>query len=254
MRNRPVRLTLLAVALSLFAPMLRAAEVTLLTSVAYRSVLVEVLPAFERQSGHHVSVVYDSASGVAKRIAGGDAFDVVITTDSLIDDNIAAARLLAASRQLVGRARAMVAYRAGSPVPDVSSDEKFRDFALGLRAIAASDPAAGGASSVFFQANLRRLGLDAAVNAKLVLAKPGEGPRPMVEGRADYAIALTSEVAAFPGVKGVLLFPERAGSSVTLVAALAATSQVAEPGQALIAYLASAPVAEVAAAKGLSAD
>jgi len=55
-----------------------AADLKLLTAGAFKSAAVELVPAFERETGHKVIIDNDTAGGLAKRIAGGEAFDVVV--------------------------------------------------------------------------------------------------------------------------------------------------------------------------------
>ena len=48
-----------------------AADLKLLTAGAFKSVALELVPAFERETGHKVTIENDTAGGLAKRIAGG---------------------------------------------------------------------------------------------------------------------------------------------------------------------------------------
>jgi len=60
-----------------------AADLKLLTAGAFKSAAVELVPAFEREIGHKVIIDNDTAGGLAKRIAGGEAFDVVVLPPAL---------------------------------------------------------------------------------------------------------------------------------------------------------------------------
>ena len=57
-----------------------AAEIKLLTAGAMRAVVVEMLPEFEKRTGHKVTIDNATAGALAKRIEGGEAFDVAIIT------------------------------------------------------------------------------------------------------------------------------------------------------------------------------
>src|SRR5262245_17868064 len=79
--------TLIAAALTLGAcGQLAAAEIKLLTAGAMRGVVDALLPAFETTTGHKVVVDNATAGTLAKRIEGGEAFDVAIITPQVIDD------------------------------------------------------------------------------------------------------------------------------------------------------------------------
>src|SRR5687768_1521817 len=57
-----------------------AADIKVLTAGAMRAVVDALVPEFERRSGHRVSVDNATAGVLARRIGGGEAFDVAIIT------------------------------------------------------------------------------------------------------------------------------------------------------------------------------
>src|SRR5690349_21457127 len=63
-----------------------AAEVKILTAGAMKAVVLELVPAFEKQTGHKAVIDNDTAGGLARRIQGGEAFDLVVVTPRVIDD------------------------------------------------------------------------------------------------------------------------------------------------------------------------
>jgi len=58
----------------------RAVEVRVLTAGAMKSVVLEMIPDFEKRTGHKVLVANDTAGGLKKRIVGGEPVDVAIIT------------------------------------------------------------------------------------------------------------------------------------------------------------------------------
>ena len=85
------RLTLTAAAALVAAATLsaaaQAADLKVLASGAVKGVLTELLPTYEKTSGDTVTVLYGPGGALTKRLAGGDAADVMIVgateTDSL---------------------------------------------------------------------------------------------------------------------------------------------------------------------------
>src|SRR2546430_350080 len=63
-----------------------AAEIKLLSAGAMRAVAVALLPDFEKQTGHKVTIDNGTAGGLSKRIGEGEAFDVAIITPAVVDD------------------------------------------------------------------------------------------------------------------------------------------------------------------------
>ena len=64
----------------------------MLTAGAMRSVVDALLPDFEKKTGHKVVVDNGTTGALAKRIEGGEAFDLAIITPAVIDDLAKAAR------------------------------------------------------------------------------------------------------------------------------------------------------------------
>ena len=70
-------------------------EILGISSMATRLVLAELAEAYQRTSGQHLRI--ESVGGVdaAKRVAAGEAFDVVILASDAIDKLIAAGHVRA---------------------------------------------------------------------------------------------------------------------------------------------------------------
>ena len=74
-----------------------AAEVKVLTAGAFKPVVTEVVAAFEKQSGHKVTVENDTAGALLKRISGGEAFDLVVLTPGALDELTKSGKIAAGS-------------------------------------------------------------------------------------------------------------------------------------------------------------
>src|SRR5919107_1152622 len=80
----------------------KAAEVKILTAGAMKAVVLELVPQFEKETGHKAVIDNDTAGGLAKRIEGGEAFDLAVITPGVITD-------LAKKGKVAGDSRANVA-------------------------------------------------------------------------------------------------------------------------------------------------
>ena len=60
------------------------AEIKVLTAGAYKQVVLALVPAFEQQTGHKVSVDNGTAGELQKRIDGGEAFDVAVISPVVV--------------------------------------------------------------------------------------------------------------------------------------------------------------------------
>src|SRR6266566_9891910 len=79
-----------------------AAEIRVLSAGAVEPGLRAAAAAFGKQSGHGVNITFNTAPEIRKRIAGGDAFDVVIAPPAALDE-FAGTGKLTVERVALGR-------------------------------------------------------------------------------------------------------------------------------------------------------
>src|SRR5580692_428065 len=79
------------------------AELHVLSTRATEELYRELVPAFEKATGHRVVTTFAGTSDVEKKTAAGEAYDVVIAIDVLIDDFIKAGKVVAGSRIDIAR-------------------------------------------------------------------------------------------------------------------------------------------------------
>ena len=65
----------------------RAADVSVIASTAMREVLDELVPMFERASGHKVTVTFLSGAVLPGKVREGAPADLVVTTPETIEDS-----------------------------------------------------------------------------------------------------------------------------------------------------------------------
>src|SRR6478672_13865705 len=114
-------LSLVAMVASLAAG---AAEVKVVSTVAARSTLEELKPAFERATPHTLTLVFGTAVPLKRQIDGGEPFDVAILTSGQIDELSKSGKVDASST--FARSGLGLAGRADEPKPDISTPEKLR--------------------------------------------------------------------------------------------------------------------------------
>src|SRR5437660_196135 len=78
-----VRLILALVASLLLSCGAHAAEIKLLASAALKAAYLELLPQFEKETGHKIAAEWSSSPVIQKRIAAGEDADLVIVASIL---------------------------------------------------------------------------------------------------------------------------------------------------------------------------
>ena len=188
----------IAVAAGLLIPSLaHAAEIKLLASTAIKDAYLELIPSFEKATGHKVHGAWSSTPDIQKRIAGGEAADLVILGNSGTEELIKQGKLVAGSRAAFAKSGIGVAVRAGAPKPDISSADAVKKSLLAAKSVAYS----AGASGIYLVSMFQKLGISDQVKSKTAAVKPGE-PVGEVVARGDAEIGF-QQVSELIPVKGI---------------------------------------------------
>jgi len=245
------RLIVALVAIAAAAAPARATEIKLLTAGAMRAVVVEMLPDFEARTGHRVTVDNATAGALARRIGGGEPFDVAIITPKVVDDLIGKGRIVAGSRADLAKVGIGVAMKAGAPLPDIATVEGFKRVLLEAGSVAYIDPKAGGSSGIYFDGLLERLGIADQVRPKAKLKAGGYVADLVAAGEAEVAVHQISEILPVKGVVLVGPLPAEVQNFTVYSAGVGAAARDASAARALIGHLAGPAAASVLTAKGM---
>ena len=247
-----------AVAGILFAAAAAAADVRVMISAGFFHAYSELVPGFERATGHRVVTTRgpsmgDSPEAIPTRLARGETADVVIL-DGAAADALAKAQL-AQGDSKVELARSLVGMvvRAGAPKPDIGSVDAFKRALLDAKSIAYSDSGSGTYLSTKLFA---QLGVADAVAAKSrkVRGPPSGEPVAAVVARGDVEIGFqqVSELINVPGTDFVGPIPASLQPGFTFAGMLTKTPAEADAARALLRYRASAEAAPVITKAGLA--
>ncbi|HEX9325723.1 MAG TPA: substrate-binding domain-containing protein [Reyranella sp.] len=175
-----------------------AADLKLLTAGAFKSVAQELVPEFEKKTGHKVTIENDTAGALARRVAAGEYFDVVVMPPGAMGP-LLGSKLVESSAKPLARVGIGVSIKQGAPVPDISTVDAFKQSLLKARAIAYTDPASGGTAGTYLANLFEKMGIAAEMKPKTVLVKGGLAGEKLLSGEADIAMQPSSELLAVPG-------------------------------------------------------
>src|SRR5437870_8236955 len=206
----------------------RGDEVRLLSALVMKPALTDLAGSFERSSGHRLTISYDSAGAVTKRIQSGEMVDVALTQKPAIETLIKEGKIASGSNVILARSGVGAAVRQGAPKPDISSVDALKRTLLAAKSIAYPVPDAGHASGIHFLGVIERLGIAQQVNAK---AKFMEGTVAEFAARdsADIVISQPMEILATPGYELVGWLPEELQDRERFTWALGVTANAKEP-------------------------
>jgi len=231
----------------------RAAEVTLIAPGGIRAAVQQMIPSFERATGHKVKATFGSGGGTKQQVIRGEPFDVPIVQLPL-EPVITSGHVVAASETPLATVAVGVAVRTGVPKPDISTADAVKRLLLGAKAIAYPNAATGAAAGLSFNETLQKLGIADAMKPKIKIAQGGRGAMELLaKGEVDFGLTFISEIITEPGVEVVGPLPQDISTPTALVGFLSAHSKEPDAAKALLRYLSSPEAAPVYKERGMQA-
>ena len=226
--------SIIAVAASLLLPsMAQAAEIKLLASSAIKFAYFELLPQFEKATGHKVTVAWSSTPDIQKRIAGGEAADLVILGSNGTQELIKQGKL-AGARVDFAKSGVGVAVRAGAPKPDISSADAVKKAVLAAKSVAYS----AGASGIYLVGMFQKMGIAEEVKSKTATVKPGEPVGDVVaRGDAEIGFKQVSELIPVKGIQILGPLPPEIQNITVFAGGVHTGAKEADAAAALVKFL-----------------
>lgn len=214
----------------------------LLSAGAVKGGVSQIAAACARATGTPVEVAFTQGHRLRQRIIDGEAADVVVAPDKLMNEFAAAGRIVPATRALVGRSRVGVVMHRDAPAPDVSNTEVFRRALLAASAVVHNDASSG----IYVAQLLERLALKGPLGERIVVVNSGAAIMETVAARGAGAIGLgqISEIMVMIGK----------GCAVKMIAPLPDDIQHVSVYHAAACSASAAPEAAASLARELTSD
>jgi molybdate transport system substrate-binding protein len=224
-----------------------AADIKVWTSRAIATVLTEIGPEFERETGHKLIVSSDLPPAFLRRANAGESFDLLISGSAPVDEWIRDGRLIAETRTDIARSGIGVEVRAGARRPDISSVDAFKRALLNAKSIAYLRVGSG----IYLAELLERLGLANAIESKVTRPESDIVSELVAKGEVELGMTVITQILTTPGVDLVGPLPQEVQSYVTFAAAVSSRSQAPEAARQLITFLTGTRAAAVIKAQGM---
>ena len=91
------RIIIIVAAILLFPGIARCAEIKLLASGALKEAYLELLPKFEKASGHKITMAWSSTTEIQKRVSAGEVADLVILGNNGTEELLKQGKLVAST-------------------------------------------------------------------------------------------------------------------------------------------------------------
>jgi molybdate transport system substrate-binding protein len=261
MKTIPIVFKMAAIAIIsawLFTGTASAADVHVMLSAGFNEAYLQLLPAFERTSGHKLVTTRgpsmgDSPEAIPTRIKRGEPVDVVIMVGASIDELGRQGLVRADSKVDLARSQIGMVVRAGAAKPDIGSVEAFRRTLLEAKSIAFSDSASG----IYLSTTLfAKLGVADQVVGKSRRIKGPPSGEPVAavvaRGEAEIGFQQVSELLHVQGVSFVGPIPAELQQDTFFSVAIATAVRQPEAAGELIRFLASPEAAPAILKSGLA--
>jgi molybdate transport system substrate-binding protein len=220
--------------------------IKILSGGAMKSLMVDVVPLFERVNGTKAEIRFALTSALKKEIEAGAAFDIALLPRPELDALVEAGKIAAGTQTDITRSAVGLAVRAGMPKPDIGTVEALKRTLLEAKSIGYSD----GPSGAYIADLLVRLGIADEMKPKTRLTS-----RPVAEivAEGEAEVGMQQIVAILP-VKGAELvgpLPGELQNIIVYAAGIAPGSGQCGTARALIAFMATPEVVRMIRAKGM---
>jgi len=244
--NRKIA-AVVAFALPFFAMHAKAAELKVVSTTAFKGVLEDLVPQFEKTTENKITLSFAPTAVLKTQIEQGAVFDVAVLTSAVNDGLASAGKIVSDSRRIVARAGMGVAILNGAPKPDLSTVDAFKNALVNAKSIGFNGQ---GASRAGFEALFTKLGIADALAPKIKLLLTG-APEGVAKGEVEIGLGPISEIIPTAGVQVAGPLPADIQSYLVLSAGISADSKATAAAGAFINFLTGPSVVPVLKAKGM---
>jgi len=215
-----------------------AAELVILTNQGATPGVRALAAAFERVSGHKVTVIQEEGATLERRIATGPA-DLVTGNPPAIEQLVKNGKVVASTVTPFVLAGLGLSVRAGAPKPDISTVEAYKATLLAAKSIGYSR----GCSGTNVAEGIAQLGLTEQLKAKTIFTSGGPVADALARGEFEVGIQQTNIMVGVPGTQYVGPLPGSLNKPCPSSVALLTVSKEPDAAREMIKFMISPPAA-----------
>jgi molybdate transport system substrate-binding protein len=209
-----------------------AAELQVLSSNGVTGILAALVPGFEHASGNTLHVHFDTTQSLTRSINDGADFDVAILTHPAVESLMVMGRCGHGAD--IARSGIGVAVRAGASRPDITTLAAFK---AALQRASSVGFSATGASGLYVEEMLQRIGMTQALNAKVQRYNSDVLAARLAAGEVELVIQQISEIHLMPGTDYVGPLPGSLQHDTVFTASVGTHARDPAAAKALVAFL-----------------
>jgi molybdate transport system substrate-binding protein len=226
-------------------------EIKVLSSIATREAYLELVPQFEKASGHKVTTTWAGTTAIMERMAApGDVHDLVVISSTELEELMRQGKIVAGSRVDLAKSGIGIAVRKGAPRPDVSSADALKRALLAAKTVGYTS----GPSGVYMAGLTEKMGIAAEIKPKH-RGVPSGGTIGTIVASGDCEIGFqqVSELVHIPGVDYIGPLPAEVQRVTVFSSGIQTGAVNPGPAKALVAFLNTPAAVAVMQKHGLEA-
>ena len=224
-----------------------AAEIKVMASAAFREAYLELVPEFERTTGHKVVTIWVPSVQMMSRLKGGETVDLMIMSAAALDELVKLGLVAPDNRFALAKSGVGVAVRAGAPKPDISSGEALKRAVLAAKSIVYST----GPSGIYLADLFQGMGIAAELKPKIRQVQGEPAGAVVARGEAEIGFQQVSELLPVAGIDLVGPLPADVQQITTFSAGLHVGAKEPDAARALVKFLTAPAAAPVIRKKGM---
>ncbi len=229
----------IAAAVLLLSSAAGAAEIKVLSTQATEEAYKELVPQFEKASGHKVTTVFTGTLDALKRLSNGETYDLLIMARQQIDELSQSGKVVAGSRTDIAKSGVGAAVGKGKPKPDISTVDALKKTLLAAKSIGYST----GPSGIYVVSMFQKMGIADEIKGKLKQTPTGVFVGSIIaSGEAEIGFQQVSELSFFPGIDYVGPIPAEVQLITVFSAGIPAGTKQADAAKVLVSFV-TAPAA-----------
>lgn len=243
-----MKFAIVVAAAALMSGIVSAAEIKVLSTQATEQSYRELVPQFEKATGHKVTTIFTGTLDADKRVLAGEQHDLLIMSQSSIDQHVKGGKVVAGSRVDLARSGVAVGVKAGAPKPDISTVDALKRTILNAKSIGYST----GPSGNYIIALFERLGVADQVKPKLKQTATGVFVGSIIaSGEVEIGFQQVSELSQYEGVDYVGPLPAEVQNYTTFSSGVLSNAKQGEAARALVRYITSPQAGAVYRKRGM---
>jgi molybdate transport system substrate-binding protein len=214
----------------------QAAEITVLAGMGVISGVSDLAPAYEKLTGHTVTVKFEQAAALNAMINSGAQADIAALQPEQVDDLIKQGKMVAGTKTNFAQAGVGVAVKTGASRPDISTVEAFKNAMINAKSIGYSQAGSG----LIAAKVMEKLGIADQLKPKTKFINGLPVAEAVAKGEVEIGLQQINVIIPVEGADYIGPLPKELQDTVRFSGGVLTVSKQKELARAFLNFIASA--------------